>query len=381
MSSHSRLRYPIAAPDLSGNEIAYVNQCLQSSWISSQGEFVEAFEHAVADFSGCRHGISTCNGTAALHLALVALGVGPGDEVIVPTLTFVATANAVKYCGAEPVFADSDPDTWCVSIDSVARLITPRTKGIIPVHLYGQPCAMDQLRALAERHGLWVLEDAAEALGATYQDRPVGSFGVAATLSFFGNKTIVTGEGGMVVTNDDALASRLRLLRGQGMDPQRRYWHTTLGFNYRMTNVAAAIGLAQMERLPWFLAQRRRLDRFYRSQLQEVSEITWHEPVGESEHSHWMVAALLQKSERRENLFEKMAQNGIETRPFFQPVHHFPMYLNAVSDDGCPVACNLSRRGFCLPTASYLSESDVCCISEVVRSALSHKLPLQIHAA
>lgn len=374
-------RYPIAAPDLTGNELAYVTECLRDSWISSQGKFVEEFERRCADVSECRHGVATCNGTAALHLALAALGVGPGDEVIVPALTFVATANAVKYCGAEPVFADSDAKSWCISPESVARLIGPQTRGIIPVHLYGQPCAMDELCDLAQREGLWILEDAAEALGAMYRDRPVGSFGVAGTFSFYGNKTIVTGEGGMVVTNDDALAARLRLLRAQGMDPQRRYWHSVLGFNYRMTNVAAAIGVAQLERLTWFLAQRRRLAQFYRSHLNGIADLTWVRAIPQTTHAHWMVAALFDEPDQRDRLFVEMARNGVETRPFFHPIHHFPMYLDARTDNDCPVACDLSRRGFCLPTASYLREADVRVITDVLKTVVGRQSRRQARAA
>src|SRR5947209_12843076 len=191
------MKYMIAAPDLSETEIAYVNECLRTNWISSKGRFIEEFETSVAHFLGRKHAIATCNGTVALHLALTGLGVGPGDEVIVPSLTFVATANAVAYCGATPVFADSDMDTWCLSVQSVARLLSPRTRAVIPVHLYGHPCDMRPLLELTQRRGLWVVEDSAEALGATYQGRPIGSLGTVSTFSFYGNKLVTTGEGGM----------------------------------------------------------------------------------------------------------------------------------------------------------------------------------------
>lgn len=375
------MRYPIASPDLSGNELAYVTECLKTSWISSQGTFVEEFERLVATRAGCQHGIATCNGTAALHLALAAMGVGPGDEVIVPSLTFVATANAVTYCGAEPVFADSDPRSWCLCPQSVERLIGPRTRGIIPVHLYGQPCEMDALRDIAQAHGLWILEDAAEALGAEYRGQPVGSFGRAGTFSFFGNKTVVTGEGGMVVTNDDALATQLRLLRGQGMDPQRRYWHSELGFNYRLTNVAAAIGVAQMERLDEFLTYRRRIARVYRSQLARVPELSWSATVPDTQHAYWMVSALVSRPRQRETLFAELNRAGIETRPFFHPVHHFPMYQQSRTDEGCPTACDLSRHGFSLPTATYLTAADVNLIADTVADALRGSTSLSAQAA
>ena len=234
---------PVSAPTLAGNEKRYVMDCLESNWISARGKYVEQFEAAFAEFCGVRHGVSCTNGTVALHLALLALGIGPGDEVIVPTLTFVATANAVRYCGATPVFVDCEPETWNIDPGLIESRITPKTKAIIVVHLYGHPVDMDAVMSLADRHGLFVVEDAAEAHGAIYRGRMVGSIGHIATFSFFGNKVISTGEGGMVTTDDAELARIVRLLKEQGMDPKRRYWYPVVGYNYRMTNVTAAIGL------------------------------------------------------------------------------------------------------------------------------------------
>jgi perosamine synthetase len=375
------MRYPVAAPDLSGNELEYVTECLSSTWISSNGRFIEEFEHRVAELCGVRHGIAACNGTAALHMALLALDVKPGDEVIVPTLTYVATANAVSYCGARPVFADVDPDTWCLSPASVRRLLTPKTRGIIPVHLYGLPCDMKPLQALAEEHGLWLLEDSAEALGATYDARPAGSLSEAAVFSFFGNKIITTGEGGMVVTNDPDLAERLRLLRGQGMDPGRRYWHPQIGYNYRMTNVAAAIGVAQMERVHALLAARRRLSQWYTEHLGRTPHLTLQCEKAPAASVYWMFAVALEHAEIREAVAQELAQAGIETRPFFYPVHHFPMYTSCRTDQGCPVATDLAYRGLCLPTSSYLQEEDVRFIAESLCEAVSHQLRSQRLAA
>ncbi|HEX5576551.1 MAG TPA: DegT/DnrJ/EryC1/StrS aminotransferase family protein, partial [Gemmatimonadales bacterium] len=228
---------PVAAPMLVGNEKAYVLDCLDSSWISSAGQYVSRFEAAFADFCGVKHAVACCNGTAALHVALSALGVGPGDEVIVPTLTFVATANAVIQCGARPVFVDSEPETWNIDPALIEAKITPRTKGIIVVHLYGHPAEMESIVSTARRHGLFVVEDAAEAHGAEHNGRRVGSLGDVGIFSFFGNKIITTGEGGMVTTSDDTLAARVRQLKAQGIDPNRRYWYPVIGYNYRMTNV------------------------------------------------------------------------------------------------------------------------------------------------
>lgn len=365
------MRYPVAAPDLLGNERRYVLDCLDSNWISSNGRYVVEFEQAVAAYTGTAHGIAACNGTAALHLALLALDLQPGDEVIVPTLTFIATANVVSYCGAVPVFADCDPHTWCLDPASVARLITPRTRGIIAVHLFGHPCDMDALTALAAEHGLWVVEDAAEALGAQYRGRPVGSLSAAAAFSFFGNKTLTTGEGGMVVTQSHQLAERMRLFRNQGMDGAQRYWHTVVGYNYRMTNVAAAIGKAQMERLDQLLERRRCVARGYWKRLQETPALTLPVESRDGLHGWWMYSLLLDHAERRASLMSDLAACGIETRPFFYSIHRFPMYAGCRSDNDCPIATATSARGLTLPTAAYLQESDLDYIAGQLKDRMS----------
>jgi perosamine synthetase len=364
------MRYRVAAPDLSGNESAYVNECLRSTWISSNGPFIGKFEASIANYTNTRHAIATCNGTVALHLALTGLGVGPGDEVIVPSLTFVATANAVIYCGATPVFADSETDTWCLSIQSVARLLSPRTRAIIPVHLYGHPCDMGPLLEFARRKGLWVIEDCAEALGATYEGRPLGSFGTASTFSFYGNKLVTTGEGGMVVTNDDGLAERLRLLRGQGMDPQRRYWHPIVGFNYRMTNVAAALGLAQMERIERLLHDRKQVAAWYNERLGNLGFLVLPVEAAGASSAFWMYSVLTPNNAWRDSLMADLAEKGIETRPFFYPVHEFPMYQSCRNDNNCRTARDLSYRGLSLPTSSYLQKEDIEVIAGEVRDLL-----------
>jgi perosamine synthetase len=364
------MRYPVASPDLSGNELEYVRRCFDSTWISSSGSFLPEFEARVAAFSHQAYGIATCNGTVALHLALSALGLEPGDEAIVPTLTFVATANAVTHCGAKPVFADCDADTWCMSPKSVERLIGPRTRGIVPVHLYGTPCNMPALTELARRHGLWILEDCAEALGTKCDEKPVGSLGDAGAFSFFGNKIATTGEGGMVVTGDDRLAKKLRLLRGQGMDPEKRYWHINVGYNYRMTNVAAAIGVAQMERIDELLAMRSRLAEWYHPRLQDIPTLTLSPASHTPGAVLWMCSVLLDDAAGREVIQARLAERGIETRILFYPIHHFPMYRDCRTDGGCPVATEISYRGLSLPTASYLQEADVEFITGELRNAL-----------
>jgi perosamine synthetase len=375
------MRYPVAAPDLSGNESAYVNDCLRSTWISSNGPFISQFERCIAACTNTRHAIATCNGTVALHLALTGLGIGPGDEVIVPSLTFVATANAVSYCGATPVFADSAPDTWCLSVESVARLLSPRTRAVIPVHLYGHPCDMDPLLDLTRRHGLWVIEDSAEALGATYHGRPIGSFGIISAFSFYGNKLITTGEGGMVVTNDDALAERLRLLRGQGMDPQRRYWHPLVGFNYRMTNIAAALGVAQMERFDQLLQARKQIAAWYNERLGNSPFLELPGEASGVSSAFWMYSLLIPNQAWRDSLMADLAKRGIETRPFFYPVHEFPMYQGCRTDNHCPIARDRSYRGLSLPTSSYLKKWDIDVITRELRDLVSQYPSPYVRAA
>lgn len=352
---------PVAAPALVGNEKQYVMDCLESNWISSNGQYIQRFEAAFAEFCDVKYALSCCNGTVALHLALLALGVGPGDEVIVPTLTFVATANAVTYCGAWPVFVDSEPQTWNINPALIEQKITSRTKGIIVVHLYGHPVDMDPVLAIARKHGLFVIEDAAEAHGAEYKGRRVGSMGDIATFSFYGNKIITTGEGGMVVTNDESLANRVRQIKGQGWDPNRRYWFPMVGYNYRMTNIAAAIGLAQLEKADWHIARRREIAAEYARRLVDLPGITFQPEKPWACNVHWMTSVVLdeQLPLSRDAVIIKLAEAGVETRPFFYPMHILPIYQDMAKGQCFPVAERLAAQGINLPSSATLSEEDV----------------------
>lgn len=364
---------PVAAPLLDGNERKYVMECLDTTWISSGGRFIGQFEAEVARVCGTRFGVATNNGTTALHLALAALGIGPGDEVIMPSLTYIATANTVRYCGGTPVFVDSEADTFNLDPDQIEARITSRTKAIMPVHLYGHPADMDPVMEIARRRGLFVVEDAAESLGALYKGRPTGSIGTCAALSFFGNKVITTGEGGMVVHSDEALDARMRVLRSQGMDPKRRYWHPEIGFNYRMTNVAAAIGLGQVERIEHHLAARRRVASWYDTQLAPIADLV-RRPITRNwaQHAYWMYTILLEDGVRRgrDEVMQKLGQRGIETRPVFYPMHQMPPYHEPHGH--YPVADRLAARGINLPTHALLTEDDVAriarALAEVVKS-------------
>ncbi|MDT7778682.1 MAG: perosamine synthetase, partial [Acidobacteriota bacterium] len=286
--------------------------------------------------------------------------------------TFVATANAVTYCGARPVFVDSEPETWNLDPEQVEAKITPRTKGIIAVHLYGHTAEMDVLRRVARRQGLFILEDAAEAHGALYKGRRAGSLGDVAAFSFYGNKIIATGEGGMVVTNDDALAARVRLLHGQGMDTERRYWFTVVGYNYRMMNIPAAIGLAQLERADWHISRRREVAEDYMRLLRGVSQLSWQDEREWTRHAYWMFTTLLddERSAGRDGVMARLHEAGVETRPIFYPVHLLPPYRESARGEEFPVAEGVARRGISLPTWAGLSRDDVAYVCERLRECL-----------
>lgn len=357
---------PVYAPLLNGREEIYVLDAVRSGWISSLGSYVTRFEQEFARFCGVRHAVSVSNGTVALHLALHALGVGPGDEVIVPSLTFVATANAVHYTGATPVFADVDPVTWCIDPADVQRRITSRTRAILPVHLYGHPAPMAELQRLADEHDLLLIEDAAEAHGAAIGDKRVGGWGRIATFSFYANKIITTGEGGMLTTDDDALAARCRMLRDHAMPPHRRYWHDEVGFNYRMTNLQAAVGVAQMERIEHFIRRKRAIAAQYREMLAGIAGITFAAETPGYTNVYWMASILVEPPYAldRDALIPVLRAQGIDSRPFFHPMDTLPPYF---SDSPLPVAQHLSRCGLNLPSSPSLTDEQVATICDIVR--------------
>lgn len=349
---------PVAEPVLEGNEKKYVMDCLDTGWISGSGRYVDEFEEKFAALCGTSHAVAVANGTVALHVALLALGIGAGDEVIVPDLTYIASANAVTYCGARPVFADVDARTWTLDASDVARKITNATKAVMPVHLYGHPVEMDAIGRLAKEHNLYVVEDAAEAHGASYRGRAVGGLGDVATFSFYGNKIITTGEGGIVVTNDAELAARMRLLKGQGMTPERRFWFPIVGYNYRMTNIQAAIGLAQVERLDWFIERRREVAAWYDEALKDLPvqgscEASWAKNV------YWLYSIVVEEGIDRDRLMLELSEEGIETRPFFYPMHVMPPYFQEDGDAKFPVTTSLAARGINLPSSAKITKQDV----------------------
>ena len=293
------IRFPVTEPHLDNSDREHLLDAFDSGWISSQGPYLEQFEREFARFTGSSRALAVCNGTMALHLALMALDLQPGDEVIVPTFTYIASANAVHYCGATPVVVDCSPDTWNLDPAAVEAAITSRTVGIMPVHLYGMPCDMSALCQIATRHGLWIVEDAAEAHGATVNGQRVGTFGAIASFSLFGNKIITTGEGGVVTTNDEALAARMTLLRGQGMDPARRYWFPMVGYNYRMTNLAAALGVSQLIKIDALIAAHQRVHQWYREALSDMDSLAWQGPRPNTVSVQWLTSVRLRSAEHR----------------------------------------------------------------------------------
>lgn len=360
-------RIPIYAPDIGQQELDNVLECMTSTWISSKGAFIPRFEREFADYIGAPFATSVCNGTVALHLALVALGIGPGDEVIVPTLTYIATANAVTYTGAKPVFCDCEPGTWQMSVTDARARITSRTRAIMPVHLYGAPCDMTAICQIAREHDVFVVEDCAEGIGTLIGGRHVGTFGDVATFSFFGNKTITTGEGGMLATNNQTLHDRAVHFKGQGLADHRQYWHDVVGYNYRMTNICAAIGVAQLARVDEFLARKAEIAARYRSALADLPVVFQSEPDG-SRHSHWMASCLVENSSQRDPLRQWLEERGIETRPVFFPIHTMPMYAQRFQH--LPASEDLARRGINLPSWPGLGDVDIDYICDSIRSFL-----------
>ncbi len=364
-------KIPVYQPSLNGNEKKYVNECLDSTWISSKGKFVNQFESAFAEYVGIKHAATASNGTVAIHLALLALGISEGDEVIVPTLTYIASVNAIAYTGATPIFVDSLEETWQISPEDVIKKITPKTKAVMAVHLYGHPCDMDPLVEICKKHNIFLIEDCAEAIGTMYKGKHVGTFGDISTFSFFGNKTITTGEGGMVVTNDETLHDRSVHFKGQGLAKHRQYWHDVIGYNYRMTNICAAIGLAQLENIEQVLNEKKRVADTYRSLLANTP-IVFHNQVGENVyHSYWMCSILTSDAKERDALRTHLENQGIETRPLFYPAHTMPMY--SAQYQRHPVAENIGWRGVNLPSYPGLKQEEIEFICKEIKNFFSNK--------
>lgn len=358
----------VSEPDLTHREMRNVLDAFLSTWISSTGDYIRQFERDFAAKVGMEHGIATSNGTVSLHLAMVALGIGEGDEVIVPDLTFAASANTVIHAGARPVLVDVDPDTWCVSVEAIEKAITPRTRAIMPVHVFGRPAPMTEIRELARARGIYVIEDAAEAHGAMYDGQQVGSFSDVASFSFFANKIVTTGEGGICLTNDADLAARMRMLRDHGMRPERRYWHDEPGFNYRMTNLQASIGVAQIARMDELLAMRADVHDLYKRALANIPGVVFPPEMSDrAKPVTWFSCALV-PADKRAQLIAACKEVNIDLRPFFHGLSVMPAYRQY--GRVCPNSMMLSKSGINLPTSRRVNEASVERLAGAFRKVL-----------
>ena len=373
MNSNSLI--PVNTPLLDGNELRYLQACIESGWISSDGPFVRQFEERMAARVNRKHGIAVCNGSMALDAAISALGIQEGDEVIMPTFTIISCAAAVVRAGAKPVLIDSDPLTWNMDVSRLEERITPRTKAIMVVHIYGLPVDMAPVMQLAKKYGLQVIEDAAQMHGQTYGKSPCGSFGALSTFSFYPNKHVTTGEGGMIVTDDDDLAERCRSLRNLCFQPQRRFVHEELGWNMRMTNFQAALGLAQLERLDEFVDRKRRMGRRYMELLSGIPGLDLALPTtAYAENIYWIFGLILKEDVPfdAEEMMRRLAERGIGTRPFFWPMHEQPVFrkMGLFHGERYPVAERLARRGFYIPSGLALTDAEMSRVAEGVRHCM-----------
>ncbi|MCW5915814.1 MAG: LegC family aminotransferase [Ferruginibacter sp.] len=329
----------LSGPNICGNEWKYVKECLDTGWVSSVGSFVDQFEKMTAAFAGTKYAVATSSGTTALHISLILQGIGPGDYVIAPNITFIATCNSIKYTGAEPILIDTDPDTWQMDLSLLETFLHDETElkngatvlkrdgkrvaAILPVHVLGNICDMDKLLELAKKHHLIVIEDSTEALGSYYKGRHAGSIGLLGTFSYNGNKIITTGGGGMIVTNDEALAKRAKHLTTQAKSDPFEYIHDEIGYNYRLVNVAAAMGVAQMEQLPLFIERKRQIIAFYKQELEEVGDIRFQEVIEEVNPNWWMPTI---KTSRQRELLKTLNENKLQSRPFWVPMNQLKMF-------------------------------------------------------
>lgn len=373
---------PVSEPLLNGNEAKYLAQCIETGWISSEGPFVRRLEEGMADIGGQRHGIAVMNGSVALEVAVVALGLGPGDEVILPSFTIISCAAAIVRAGARPVVVDAEPLTWNIDPTQIEAKITGRTKAIMVIHIYGLPVDMDPIMELARNYGLKVIEDGAEQIGQTYYSksgirRSIGSFGDISTFSFYPNKHVTTGEGGMVLVSDDALAEKCRALRNLCFGRERRFVHEELGWNFRMSNLQAAVGVAQMERLPQILEKKRQIGAWYDELLADVHDDIERQPARTdyAENIYWVYGVVLKDSVpfEADQAMARMRAKGIDTRPFFWPMHEQPVFgrMGLFAGDSCPVAERIARRGFYIPTGLPLTRDQVKQVAIALREILT----------
>jgi len=364
------MQYKIADPELKGNAKKYVNECIDTNWISWRGSFVNKFEAEFCKFNNSKYSSTTSNGTVSLHLIFLALGIKKGDEIIVPNMTYHATPNSVRYVGAKPIFVDADRDTFNIDVDKIEEKINNKTKAIIAVHLFGNPCNMDKIMEIARKHNLYVIEDAAQAHGATYNGIKVGNFGIANSFSFFSNKIITTGEGGMITTPIAEIKTNIEILKNQGEAIGKRYCPIVLGYNYRMTNIQAAIGLSQIEIVEELLEKRKQINKWYRTYLNHLVDenvIRFQRPEINSEPVYWMNAIKIIGLDKNK-VVKYLNEKSVETRPFFLPMNE----INHLKDnDNYPVSKDLFENGFILPGSTKLNEEDIKHICEELTTIIN----------
>ncbi len=359
------MHIPVYKPFLNGNESEYVNDALSSSWISSKGKYIDKLENDFSNFTGIKHCLTVTNGTVALHLALLSLGIGKDDEVIVPSLTYIASVNCIKYVGANPIFVDCESQSWQASVDDIKSKITPRTKAIIVVHLYGFPSNIPKIKEIADRNNIFLIEDCAEAIGTFIKNKHVGNYSDVATFSFYGNKTITTGEGGMVATNNESIKYKVNKLKTQGLTENKEYWHDIVGYNYRLNNLSAAVGVAQLENIKNILRRKKEIFLFFKEELNGL-DIEFQDVLDENFiSSYWMICFLIKDKSRRDELRKKLSNSGIETRPVFYPIHKMPVYLE--EGNYLPNTENISPRGINLPSFPNLSQEELSYIVQKLK--------------
>lgn len=362
----------LAEPVFNGNEMVYLKECLDSKRVSGGGKFVKEFEEGVAKFCRTNYGTSSANGTVALHLALLSLGIGRGDEVLVPDFSFVSSISAILHAGAEPVIVDIDENTWCIDSQKIKDKITPKTKAIIVVHIFGHPADMDPILEIAKQYNIKIIEDAAEALGAEYKGRRVGGIGDVGTFSFYGNKVITAGEGGVCVTNDEAIYEKIRLLKNHHEIPGKNYQYSGIGYNYRMSNISAAVGLAQFEKIDEFLNHKLSIAGLYNEGLRGVKDIVLPPKAGWAKNIYWLYSILLKNEEQRDALIKYLGAQGIESRPFFAAFHLMSLYRPYVRrGDSMEIAESVSKRGINLPSGAGLTDEEVGKIIYFVKEFLN----------
>lgn len=371
-------RIPVSGPSITQREIDYVAEAVATAWYGNANVYNDRFERNFAAYIGTRFAIALPSCTSAIHLALLALGVGSGDEVIVPDITWIATAAPITYVGAMPVFADIDAKSWCLSAESFERCISPRTKAVIPVDLYGNLPDIDAILAIAERHGIAVVEDAAEAIGSEYKQRKAGSFGSSGVFSFHGSKTLTTGEGGMLVTDREDIYRRTLFLRDHGRKPgDKMFWNTEVGYKYKMSSMQAALGLAQLERIEELIAYKRQIFAWYKQALSGVTGVTLNDEAPHVKNTYWMVTVVLDKELgiTKDRLLRFMGQNGIDCRPFFYPLSSLPAYQDLEQVQSArhrnPISYQISNYAINLPSGMNMTEEKVAYICDTLKRILS----------